>query len=165
MHDRRHDCRPSCNRRRIPTLDARMWSERHATELPTGAALVGPNVWLMKVVRDELADDPTIDITTTGRRSGHPRRVEIWMLDVDGRFFITGTPGPRDWLANLIADPSLVVHLKRRAHTDLPASAHQVTDSVIRRRVLEHLTARWYRTQTPLDALVATAPMVEVSFE
>jgi hypothetical protein len=70
----------------------------------------------MDVVRDELRDDPTVDITTTGRRSGQPRRIEIWMLDVDGRFFITGTPGRRDWLANVIAYPDLVVHLKRQGH-------------------------------------------------
>ena len=119
----------------------------------------------MEVVRDELSDDPTIDITTTGRRSGRPRRVEIWMLDVDGRFFITGTPGPRDWLANLVDHPDLVVHLKRRAHVDLPARAQLVTDVADRRRVLEHLTASWYQTQSSLDDLVATAPMVEVTFE
>ena len=103
----------------------------------------------MQVVRDELRDDPTIDITTTGRRTGQPRRIEIWMLDVDGRFFITGTPGRRDWLANLIDQPSLVVHLKRRAHLDLPARAQLVTDAVTRRRVVEHLSAHWYRTQSP----------------
>ncbi len=87
------------------------------------------------------------------------------MLDVDGRFFITGTPGPRDWLANLLQQPSLVVHLKRRAHRDLPARAELVADPGTRRRVLEHLNARWYRTQSPIDDLVATAPMVEVTFE
>ncbi len=119
----------------------------------------------MDVVRDELADDPTIDITTTGRRSGRPRRIEIWMLDVDGRFFITGTPGRRDWLANLRADSRLVIHLKRRAGLDLAARAMPVTDSVTRRQVLEHLTARWYRSQATVDDLVASAPMVEVSFE
>jgi deazaflavin-dependent oxidoreductase (nitroreductase family) len=118
----------------------------------------------VQTVRDELADDPTVDITTTGRRSGSPRRVEIWMLDVDGQYFITGTPGPRDWLANLRADPNLLVHLKRRAHVDLPARGVPVTDPATRRRVLEHLSARWYRGQSPLDELVATAPMVEVTF-
>jgi len=117
------------------------------------------------VVRAELRDDPTIDITTTGRRSGRARRIEIWMLDVDGRFFITGTPGRRDWLANLRVDPSLTVHLKREAHVDLPARAESVTDAVTRRRVLEHLSARWYRGQVALDDLVATAPMVEVTFD
>jgi deazaflavin-dependent oxidoreductase (nitroreductase family) len=117
------------------------------------------------LVRDELADDPTVDITTTGRQTGLSRRIEIWMLDVDGRFFITGTPGRRDWMANLSADPNLVVHLKRDAHVDLTARAKPVDDPATRRAVLEHLTAAWYRTQEPLDVLLATAPMVEVLFE
>ena len=119
----------------------------------------------MDIVSDELRDDPTVDITTTGRRSGQPRRIEIWMLDVDGRFFITGTPGRRDWLANLMAEPTLTVHLKQRAHVDLGAHARAVDDEATRRRVLEDLSARWYRSQTPIDELVASAPMVEVTFE
>lgn len=116
----------------------------------------------MDVLREELAEDPTVDITTTGRRSGLPRRIEIWMLDIDGRFFITGTLGTRDWLANLRADPHLVVHLKRRAGVDLDATATVVTDPDTRRAVIEHLSASWYRSQTPLDELVDTAPMVQI---
>jgi deazaflavin-dependent oxidoreductase (nitroreductase family) len=116
-------------------------------------------------VRDELADNPTVDITTTGRRTGEPRRIEIWMMDVDGRYFITGTPGRRDWLANLRADPALTVHLKRHAHVDLPARAAAVEDEATRRSVLEHLATHWYRTQTSLDDLVTTAPMVEITFD
>ena len=115
-------------------------------------------------VRRALADDPTIDITTTGRRSGHPRRIEIWMMVVDDRFFITGTPGPRDWLANLRADPELVVHVRGTTPVDLDAVAIEVVDDSTRRRVLEHLTTSWYRGQVALDDLVASAPMVEVSF-
>jgi deazaflavin-dependent oxidoreductase (nitroreductase family) len=120
---------------------------------------------VVDLVRDELADDPTVDITTTGRRTGLPRRLEIWMLDVDGRFFITGTPGRRDWLANLTADPRLVVHLKRHAHVDLAARATPVGDASTRRSVLDHLSATWYREQEPLDLLVDTAPMVEIVFD
>jgi deazaflavin-dependent oxidoreductase (nitroreductase family) len=118
----------------------------------------------MDVVRTELADDPTIDITTTGRRSGEPRRIEIWMLDIDGRFFITGTPGRRDWIANLEADPSLTVHLKRHAGVDLAARATPVDDAPTRRSVLEHMSASWYREQEPIDVLMTTAPMVEITF-
>jgi deazaflavin-dependent oxidoreductase (nitroreductase family) len=119
----------------------------------------------MDSVRDELRDDPIVDITTTGRRSGEARRIEIWMLDVDGRFYITGTPGPRGWLANLRAEPRLVVHLKRHAQLDVPAWATPVADPDTRRRVIEHMSANWYRTQSPVDELVATAPMVEVTFD
>ena len=118
----------------------------------------------MDVVHDELRDDPIVDITTTGRRSGQARRIEIWMLDVDGRFFITGTPGRRDWLANLADHPDLVVHLKRHAHVDLASRAEVVSDPVTRRRVLDHLSARWYRGQAPVDDLMARSPMVEVTF-
>jgi deazaflavin-dependent oxidoreductase (nitroreductase family) len=117
-----------------------------------------------EVVRSALADDPTIDITTTGRRTRQPRRIEIWMMDVDGRFFITGTPGRRDWLANLRANPSLTVHLERGARVDLAATAAEVDDRDTRRMVFEHLVANWYRGQTPIDELVATAPMVEITF-
>lgn len=116
------------------------------------------------IVVDELADDLTVDITTTGRRSGLPRRIEIWMLAVVGRFFITGTTGQRDWMANLLADPQLVVHLKRHTHLDLPATATLVDDPELRRAVLEHPTADWYRGQQPLDVLVDQAPMVEIEF-
>ena len=122
----------------------------------------------MPDVRDDvlraLETDPTIDITTMGRHTGMPRRIEIWMLVVDGRFFITGTPGPRAWLANLIADPHLTVHLKHGVVADLPAEATVVRDEPTRRRVLEHAVASWYRSQIPIDQLVAEAPLVEVVF-
>ncbi len=139
-----------------------MDSERDFTGLARSlAALYGDSV---QIVRDKLADDPTVDITTTGRRTGMARRLEIWMLDVEGRFFITGTPGHRGWLANLMADPHLTVHLKRRAHTDLDARAERITDEPTRRRVLEHLAATWYRSQVSIDELVRSAPMIEVFF-
>jgi deazaflavin-dependent oxidoreductase (nitroreductase family) len=115
-------------------------------------------------VRAALAHDLTVDITTTGRKSGAPRRLEIWLLEVDGRYFITGTPGPRSWLANLRADPTLTVHLKQRVPADLAARARLVSDEATRRRVLVHATASWYRSQVPLDTLVADAPMVELTF-
>jgi deazaflavin-dependent oxidoreductase (nitroreductase family) len=121
---------------------------------------VDPN----EVVRTELSDGPIVDITTTGRHSGQPRRIEIWMLDVDGRFFITGTPGRRGWLANLAAAPGLVVHLKRHAHTDFAARATVITELERRRHVLTHPRAAWYRGRATVDELLAGSPMVEVDF-
>ena len=115
-------------------------------------------------VRAALEHDLTIDITTTGARSREPRRIEIWMLHIDGRFFITGTPRPRDWLANLRAHPELTVHLKQAAPADLSATAREVTDEATRRLVLTHPAAEWYRGQAPLEQLLAESPMVELTF-
>lgn len=115
-------------------------------------------------IDDALARDLTIDITTTGRDSGQPRRIEIWFLNVDGRIFITGTPGPRDWYANLLADDRLTFHLKETAQGDLAATARPVDDEATRQMVFEHSSAAWYRGQTGLDDLIANAPMVEVTF-
>ena len=44
----------------------------------------------------------TIEITTTGRRSGEPRRLEIVFHNIDGRIYISGTPykRKRKWLSS-----------------------------------------------------------------
>ena len=111
-----------------------------------------------------LRDDLTIDITTIGRRTGEPRRIEIWYLHIDGRFFITGTPGPRHWLANLRANPRFTFHLKETVTVDLEAVATEVRDEATRTMVIDHAVAQWYREQTDRHHLIAAAPMVEVTF-
>ena len=44
---------------------------------------------------DSSPAEHTIDITTVGRRSGIPRRIEVWFHRVDGHWYITGVPGPQ----------------------------------------------------------------------
>lgn len=111
---------------------------------------------------DRLAAHRTIDLTTFGRRSGLPRRIEIWWFRVEGRFIITGTPGRRDWLANVKARPEVVIHVDGM---DLAATVNTVEDSVFRRRFFTDPGITWYRTQTELERLVEEAPMVEVVFD
>jgi hypothetical protein len=71
-------------------------------------------------VRDALLIDPaatieqrTIDITTTGRRSGAPRRIEIVFYRFETSTYLSGRPAPRPraWLLNLAAEPQFVFHL------------------------------------------------------
>jgi deazaflavin-dependent oxidoreductase (nitroreductase family) len=116
-----------------------------------------------------LAQDRVIDITTTGRRTGEPRRIEIWFHRLDGRYYITGSPGhPRDWYANLVANPSFTFHLKESATADLAATARPVTDPAEREKVLAGLLAPLAAfTSKPgqePEVWVASSPLVEVSF-
>ena len=111
---------------------------------------------------DVLASHRTIDLTTYGRRTGLPRRIEIWWFHVDGRFIITGTPGRRDWLANVRSNPAVIVHV---AGMDLAGQAVLVDDVVFRRSFFMRPATSWYSTQAELERLVATAPMVEIVFD
>lgn len=113
----------------------------------------------MDLDRDSLASHQTINMTTIGRRTGKPRRIEIWWFKVDGRFIITGTPGKRDWLANLKADPRLTIRVNGH---DIEATATPVADHSFRRRVFTRPQTSWYASQAELDHLVATAPMMEI---
>jgi hypothetical protein len=113
-----------------------------------------------------LATDGTIDITTVGARTGLPRRGELWFLQLEGRPFITGTPGPRNWYSNLLVHPRFTFHLKESLETDIEAVATPVLDAELRRWVFEqpHPWNDWYRGQASIDELVEGAPMVEVTF-
>lgn len=117
-------------------------------------------------IRRALTEGGTIDITTTGRRSGQPRRIEIVFHVIGGRIYISGMPRAdrkRRWLSNLEADPRLTVHLKRGVTADLPATARVVTDMAERRAILEHVARAWRRTD--VDAMVAHSPLIEVTID
>lgn len=114
-------------------------------------------------VQAALAQERTIDITTIGRRSGQPRRLEMWFHNVGGRIYITGTPGRRDWYANLVAHPDFTFHLKESVTADLPARARPITEPGERRRVFGAVLEKLDR-DGQLDAWMQGAPLVEVTF-
>ncbi len=111
--------------------------------------------------RNALSHDQTIDITTTGRRSGNPRRLEIWFHNLDGRIYLTGLPGQRGWYANLLAHPDFTFHLKQTARAELPAHARPVTDPAERERVLRTILDGLGRPEA-LGDWVDRSPLVEV---
>ena len=115
-------------------------------------------------VRDALSRPMTVvDITTIGRKSGEPRRLEIVLHNIDGRLYISGQPSQRrrSWLANLEANPKFTLHVKRGARADLPATAREITDQAERRQVLEHVARNWKRDD--VDTMVKYSPLIEVT--
>lgn len=117
-------------------------------------------------VRSALERSGTIDITTTGRKTGLPRRIEIVYHTIGGRIYISGQPRAdrqRAWLSNLEANPKFTFHLKGAVTADLPATARVITDEGERREILEHVARAWSRTD--LDVMVAYSPLIEVTFD
>jgi len=99
-----------------------------------------------------LNHSQVIDLTTTGRRTGQPRRIEIFLHADNGQLFITGMPRAdrtRDWIYNIEADPHVVMHVKRSVVVDVPATARVVRDPEERRPLIEAAAKRWGRTDVP----------------
>lgn len=112
-------------------------------------------------VRRALSRGHLVDITTTGRRSGRPRRIELVFHNIDGRIYISGRPGRRrSWIANLAADPRMIFHLKGAVQADLPAHGRVITDRAERERILAPIAAGW-RYDPAL--MVASSPLIEVT--
>ncbi|OLD49916.1 MAG: hypothetical protein AUG06_11585 [Actinobacteria bacterium 13_1_20CM_2_65_11] len=116
-------------------------------------------------VRSALARGGTIDITTIGRSSGRPRRIEIVFHNIDGRIYISGIPSPRrrSWLANLEAQPAFTLHLKGAVRADLPARARIIEHEAERRQVLPAIARNWRRND--LERMVRQSPLIEVAFD
>jgi deazaflavin-dependent oxidoreductase (nitroreductase family) len=115
-------------------------------------------------IRRALSRGHRIDITTTGRRTGLARRIEIVFHNIDGRIFISGMPSRRTraWIHNLEADPRMTFHLKAAVTADLPATARIIADDSERRAILEHVARAWNRTD--VDVMVRFSPLIEVDF-
>lgn len=124
----------------------------------------GPDRPLNESISRALGHGGTIDITTIGRKTGQPRRIEIVFHNFDGRLYISGMPRAgrrRSWLANLEANPGFIFHLKGALRADLPATAREVTDPTERRAILARVARAWNRSN--VDEMVAHSPLVEVT--
>jgi deazaflavin-dependent oxidoreductase (nitroreductase family) len=113
-------------------------------------------------VRAALARGGVVDITTTGRKSGSPRRIEIVFHNIDGRIYISGIPSARRraWLKNLEARPELTLHLKGQVKADLPAKARIIEGEAERRLLLAPIARTWRRND--VDTMVRQSPLIEV---
>jgi deazaflavin-dependent oxidoreductase (nitroreductase family) len=116
-------------------------------------------------VRRALSRGHRVDITTTGRQSGQPRRIEVVFHNIDGRLYISGLPRRerRSWLANLDADPTMTFHLKGPVKADLPARARILVDPAEREAVLRQIAEAWGRTD--VDTMLRWSPLIEVELD
>lgn len=54
-------------------------------------------------------------LTTTGRKTGRSREIEIWFTERSGRYYLIAEHGRRaHWVRNLIAEPAVRVRVGRR---------------------------------------------------
>ena len=116
---------------------------------------MGEAVWDTSEIGQEIG------ITTTGRKSGRPHRREVRFYNLDDRLYITGSPGRRDWYANLLANPKFTVHLKNSVQAEFIAQATFIQDEAQRRRIISVIHERRSGSLGPLEAMVVGSPLIE----
>jgi deazaflavin-dependent oxidoreductase (nitroreductase family) len=105
-------------------------------------------------VQEAMERGGIADITTIGRSSGEPHRIEIYFHHFDGEFYLTGRHGrKRDWEANIVANPEFTLHLKRGVSADVPVVGEPEPDPEERARILRRaLIENWDSPPDQVDA-------------
>ena len=98
-------------------------------------------------------------LTTTGRHTGTPHRIEIWFALGDGVAYILSGGGDRsDWVRNLMISPEVVLDIgDMRRTTRARVVTDPAEDAIGRQLVLEKYRRRdggdlsdWGRTSLPI---------------
>lgn len=107
----------------------------------------------------DLADEQFCYLTTTGRKSGLPREIEIWFgLNGQTLYMLSGGRDRSDWVKNIAATPVVSVRIGTQ---DFAGTGRVVTgsdeDAVARRLLLEKYAPAysgdltdWGRTALPV---------------
>lgn len=81
----------------------------------------------------QVADESTLEITTTGRKSGKPRTKPIWFIYDQGALYIqSGQDGKTHWYRNLQKTPQMRLKI---GQLTLTGRAQFVTDTATSERV------------------------------
>jgi deazaflavin-dependent oxidoreductase (nitroreductase family) len=107
-----------------------------------------------------LADRDFAYLTTSGRVTGRPHRIEIWFAEHEGTvYLLSGGTDRSDWVRNLMASPGVVLEIgdRRLATRARVVEAGTEEDALARRLLVEKYSGRdpddltsWGRTALPI---------------
>ena len=86
-----------------------------------------------------IEDLPYAYLTTTGRITGSPHRIEIWFArEGDTVFLLSGDGDRSDWVRNLMVSPTVVLEIGDRKRTTTARVVERGTeeDAVARRALV-----------------------------
>jgi deazaflavin-dependent oxidoreductase (nitroreductase family) len=104
---------------------------------------------------DALAATEFCYLTTRGRRTGSPHRIEIWFVGHADCAYLLSDSDRADWYRNLLADPSVALEIggEMRTTTAAPVDADDPANAAVRPAMAAKYQAgyaedldRWSRT-------------------
>ena len=109
------------------------------------------------------AAEPFLYLTTVGRRTGRPHRIEIWFAERAGRLYLlSGGRDRADWVRNVTANPMVTVELAGETRVGV---AHIVDpDSADDQLARDLLVGKYADTEDGLEAWGRTSLPVVIEF-
>jgi deazaflavin-dependent oxidoreductase (nitroreductase family) len=108
------------------------------------------------------AGDPFLYLTTTGRRTGHPHRIEIWFAVQDGKLYLmAGGRDRADWVRNLRTNARVTVELGGETHQGV---ARVLAPETAEDQLCRQLLVSKYGDEEDLDAWGRTALPIVIEF-
>jgi deazaflavin-dependent oxidoreductase (nitroreductase family) len=78
----------------------------------TSPPLAQENQASIRADLEKVADQSTVELTTTGRKSGKPHTKPIWFVYGQGHLYLqSGKGGKTDWYQNLKKNPQLTIKI------------------------------------------------------
>ncbi len=105
------------------------------------------------------ASEPYLYLTTVGRRSGRPHRIEIWFAARDDKvYLLSGGRDRADWVRNVQTNPAVTVDLGGETHVGVARVLEPGTaqDQLARQLLVSKYTGQeeeleeWGRTSLPV---------------
>lgn len=108
----------------------------------------------------QLAREEYCYVTTTGRVSGRPHRIEIWFgMQGNTLYLLSGGGEKSDWVRNMRANPSITVELGEYTFTAQARIVSEAQEDALARRLLAgkyqgwsegHPFSEWAQTALPV---------------
>jgi len=118
----------------------------------------GGQQWLSR-----WAGEPYAYLTTTGRRTGRPHRIEIWFgVQEERMYLLSGGRDRSDWVRNIQANPQVTIELGDGTFTGVARVLAAGTDEDGQAREL--LVAKYATPANPLDDWKRKSLPVAVEF-
>lgn len=111
---------------------------------------------------DEFTDEKFAYLTTIGRTSGKPHRIEVWFAAEGGRvFLLSGGRDRSDWVKNLIENPVITLEIKDEKRAGVAHVLKTGTTSDIRAR---ELLVEKYQKESELLEWGSTSLAIMIQF-
>jgi deazaflavin-dependent oxidoreductase (nitroreductase family) len=104
---------------------------------------------------DTLAATEFCYLTTRGRRTGEPHRIEIWFVAYDDGAYLLSDSDRADWYRNLVVDPTVTLEIGGQVRTTsaAPVARDDPSNAAVRAAMATKYQAadaedleRWSRT-------------------